>query len=208
MGAELSIPGFGWATPVSGVTLSPGGFPFEHSSNKDKLVHLLKNVKFDCTDPDKFYDMLISKFKQEVPSNDFDEIIETGSNCRQQLKWDVMSISPNLSFKLHAHPNCELIYVISGSIHEYRYQGPELSRDLLPIDKADAAKKVDLTSEASKFVLQSVAADGFIVNKPGSVHLSFTRNEKTVLLVLWSGRHADLASMGAALPLPEEVQPL
>ena len=32
-----------------------------------------------------------------------------------------MYIQPNLSFSLHAHPNCEAIYVLKGAIYEYRY---------------------------------------------------------------------------------------
>ena len=41
------------------------------------------------------------------------------SNSRQ-LRWDIMHIPANTAFKLHAHPNIEIIWVICGSIHEYR----------------------------------------------------------------------------------------
>ena len=36
------------------------------------------------------------------------------------LKWNIMSIAPNVQFQLHAHPNLELIWVVSGAMHEYR----------------------------------------------------------------------------------------
>ena len=36
------------------------------------------------------------------------------------LKWNIMSIAPDVRFQLHAHPNLELIWVVSGAMHEYR----------------------------------------------------------------------------------------
>ncbi len=50
--------------------------------------------------------------------NDF--LHHEGRSNERQLRWDIMYIPANLSFNLHAHPNIEIIWVLSGTIHEYR----------------------------------------------------------------------------------------
>lgn len=44
------------------------------------------------------------------------------SSQGRRLKWHIMIIKPNVSFKLHAHPNIELILVLNGTMHELRLQ--------------------------------------------------------------------------------------
>jgi len=150
------------------------------------------------------------------------ELLSTSTSNGRQIRWDVMKIGGNVSFSLHAHPNVELIYVVKGAIHEYRYtavspktifdpnddEGPDLSSPAVSSTATNSSISLPL------FVHQSVSAGGFIVNNKGSIHLSFTKeDEETILLVLWSGKHALLPSefqpQAGVLPaLPDEVIPL
>jgi hypothetical protein len=197
MGAELSIPGFGWASlPVEKVKLSKDGFFFRDDSTNKKLLELL-----EPTLPSSIYDEVISKLKSGVSKADFDEVLSTQGQSRgRKLRFDVMHIMANLSFSLHAHPNVEAIYVIKGAIHEFRYLGEDLDKEVL------LETKPRLAAKAEHFTRQQVDAGGWIVNTPGSVHLSFTRSEGADLLVLWSGSHLGLDGHHPALP--DDVQPL
>ena len=55
-------------------------------------------------------------------SAELSELRLLGTSNGRSLKWDIMHIKPNTSFRLHAHPNIEIIYVLDGAIYEYRYQ--------------------------------------------------------------------------------------
>lgn len=221
MGAELSIPGFGWATNGTSsttsargkVTLDPRGFVFDAATNRENLEKLLgESGSLSGTAPPReviSYAEVLSSLQAEVSESDYRELMSTnGTSCGQRMRFDVMSISPNTSFKLHAHPNVECIVVLKGAMHEYRYQGTNLTRErLLDLSSVQA----DLP--ASLFTLRTVTAPASLVNQPGSVHLSFTRDDpETLLLVLWSGSHwshfANAAPLHFTPPLPSNVQPL
>ena len=51
-----------------------------------------------------------------------DEMFAKGTSNNRKLKYDLMKILPNTAFKMHAHPNIEIIYVITGALHEFRLQ--------------------------------------------------------------------------------------
>ena len=149
-----------------------------------------------------------------------------------------MYIPANLSFNLHAHPNIEIIWVLSGTIHEYRLVNNTNPTDFVQVrfqslvhhiitylsylllnPQQYLAEREDKTSPSIKgpnlanvsdlqFVYNSVSAipeteltpeismerlrSAFIINEIGSIHLSFTRDEETILLVVWSGGHANV----------------
>jgi len=67
-------------------------------------------------------DSLAKYFEKTCTNDDLKEFFDTGLSNNRRLRWDIMYIAPNTSFKLHAHPNIELIYVIDGAIHEHRLQ--------------------------------------------------------------------------------------
>ena len=216
MGAELSaVPGFGWAnTSSSGggikrvVKMDPAGFVFDPATNEVALGELLRGRG---RVPAEVYPEMLAALKAQVSDADYRELMGTnGLNGTSCMRFDVMMISPNTSFQVHAHPNLECIMVLQGCIHEYRFLGPNLTRArLADLDKR--SPQPDLPS--SQFALRSVAAPNCLVNQPGSVHLSFTRDDpETVLLVLWSGSHwsnfANTVPLILSPPLPSEVQPL
>ena len=202
MGDEMSIPGFGWASPASPakkVWLSEEGFPF--SSDEANRAHISILVP---TLPSSIYDDVLINLKKGVALIDFEEATDTGKSHGRQLRFDFMSILPNLSFSLHAHPNVETIYVVKGVIYEYRYRGEDLTSEVYKNDGV----KPRLAAKADEFTRQQVDSGGWIINRPGSVHLSFTCSEGAELLVLWSGSHFALDGANEPLILPEDVLPL
>lgn len=210
MGSELSIPGFGWTTMSAtktqrSVKMDPKGFAFDAGINKQRLTDLLGPTM----PSDDFYEKCMQMLKDDLSPGDFQELVDSnGTSCGRSMRFDVMRISPNTSFKLHAHPNLEIIFVVKGAMHEYRFQGPNLPKDQLKDLKSCVP---DLPGE--KFALRRVAEGSFLINQPGSVHLSFTRDDpETVLLVLWSGLHwsefANKVPPMLSPPLPSEVLPL
>lgn len=211
---ELSEPGFGWASKATAskhdkVILDSRGFEFsiEPVVNAEKLGTLMD---VDSSTAKAQYQEMMSKLREGVSPSEFLELSASGTSCGRRLRIDLMTIEPNVSFSLHSHPNCECIAVLppTGEIFEYRLAdaeiGPSTRAQLTA--SVDECAKVDLTSHLTHFTLQSAAAGGYIINRPGSVHLSFTRSMPTRLLVLWSGAHFRLPSV--ALELPPEVHPL
>lgn len=70
-----------------------------------------------------FQQCLQNYFLSENPRYSFhyeDFITNKGISNQRPLRWDIMHIPSHLSFNLHAHPNIEIIWVIAGTIHEYR----------------------------------------------------------------------------------------
>lgn len=98
-------------------------------------------------------------------------------------------------FKLHAHPNLELIYSLKGTLHEIRMDGPPVGRQYDP-HPTDPEKVVgpDFTNVSKTWKFGSFSTGEYLVNECGSVHKSFTatNGEGAVLLTLWSGSHADI----------------
>lgn len=135
--ASIIRPGQGWATSKKRlVTLDENGgfitksdtlegfsgsFPSDFVRNhceKKSICFPFTNKEFGST----IINVLRSYFAARNIADEFDELLQTGRSNGREMKWDIMTISPNTSFKLHAHPNIEIIYVIDGAIHELRYE--------------------------------------------------------------------------------------
>lgn len=136
--SQISVPGYGWTKTkrVELVVLEEGGravtendviegFPTSYPGEfvrkfcSDSGVSCRFNTqKFSKA----INEVLASYFLSSPYEEDYIEFQSTGRSNGRQMKWDIMSIQPNTSFRLHAHPNIEIIYVIQGAIHEYRYE--------------------------------------------------------------------------------------
>lgn len=135
--ASITKPGHGWTTSKKRlVTLDengrfitksdtsegfsgsfPSDFVRDHCEKKG-ICFPYTNREFGST----IIEVLRSYFATHNIADEFDELMQTGRSNGREMKWDIMTISPNTSFKLHAHPNIEIIYVIDGAIHELRYE--------------------------------------------------------------------------------------
>lgn len=135
--ATPSDPGFGWATSKRRlVTLDENGrfvtesdmtegFPSSFPCNFVREFCAKKSIEFPFTNEEfsaTIKDVLTSYLSSHNLLEEYDEFCKTGKSNNRAMKWDIMTITPNTSFKLHAHPNIEIIYVIQGAIHEYRYE--------------------------------------------------------------------------------------
>lgn len=123
--------------------------------------------------------------------DDLQDLMKTSTSSGRQLQWSVMDIPPALQFKLHAHPNIELVYCAKGALHEIRMSGEPFCR------KFDADKEVkgpDLTLLDRSWYFDTLRQGEWLVNEVGSIHKSFTatNGDGCILLVLWGGAHADI----------------
>lgn len=130
-------PGFGWATSKKRlVTLDDNGrfvtesdmkegFPSSFPCDFVREFCAKRSIPFHFTNEEfsaTLREVLTSYLSLNHILHEYDEFCTTGKSNGRAMKWDIMTISPNTSFKLHAHPNIEIIYVIQGAIHEYRYE--------------------------------------------------------------------------------------
>jgi hypothetical protein len=243
--SPLSKPGFGWVSKgVDKVVIEDGGrvvsqddliagFPTEFPKNFVQSYCDKNGIDFHYADKDfpavinevldRFYSIESSNLRRtsswNALSSDYNEFRLTGKSNGREMKWDIMTIQPNTSFRLHAHPNLELAYVIKGVIYEYRYEGsplkdftsstdtsgPNLSQGVSGVfkQKYSSARSHERDSGIidSGLIAQNYDTnmnivkdnhEGFLLNEKGSVHLSFTKEEGACLLVLWSGSHANI----------------
>jgi hypothetical protein len=123
-------------------------------------------------------------------SQDFSQFLQSGRSNGREMSWTVISIPPNLSFPLHAHPSIEVIYVAKGVMHEVRLKGDAPTKDFgAQLEGPDLS---DRSSDA--FTHHAISQGEMLVNEIGSIHQSFTKDEGCVLLCLWSNAHADIST--------------
>ena len=132
-----------------------------------------------------------AKLSHENYSNDdLQEFLQTSLSSGRELKWAVMDIAPGTQFKLHAHPNIELIYFIRGALHEIRMSGE-------PFQRKFASGKVygpSLTQLDRSWYFGTHNQGKWLVNEVGSIHKSFTATSGSgcQLMCLWGGGQADI----------------
>lgn len=132
---------------------------------------------------------------QSLPSaagnDDLEEFMRTSTSCGRQLQWTVMECAPATQFKLHAHPNLELIYCARGALHGIRMSGAPFTRDFAATREVTGP---NLTQLDRSWYFETVNQGEWLVNEVGSLHKSFTatNGQGCVLLVLWGGSHADV----------------
>lgn len=55
---------------------------------------------------------------------EYDEFLRSGMVNGRQHGWVFLSIPPGVAYPLHAHPGLEMVYIVSGRLHEIRLQEP------------------------------------------------------------------------------------
>jgi hypothetical protein len=111
--------------------------------------------------------------RQRQPT-ELSEFLSTSKSNGKELQWAVLECQAACQFRLHAHPNLELIYCVAGSLFEIRRQQQQPDGDVWSFGTLQAGQ--------------------WLVNETDSIHKSFTATNSTgcTLLVLWSGSHANL----------------
>ena len=126
---------------------------------------------------------LRERFEAQGVVDELDAWLDTGLSNGRLLRLSVMAIKPNDWFCVHAHPNIELMQTLVGTLHEIRCGDPPT----LP----DGDEGPDLR-RALDWEAGTVPAGEFVVNAVGSVHQSFTEGDGALIVVLWSGCHANV----------------
>ena len=121
-------PGFGWTNfhnNKSKVIIYNGGYVQDLGSfvNAAKFIN---ETLGSSVDVESFDSNINSSLIDELGINRSNEvtheIFSMGTSNKRKLRFDLMKILPNTAFRMHAHPNVEIIYVISGDLHEFRLQ--------------------------------------------------------------------------------------
>jgi len=205
MGAHLSIPGFGWSNRAAhGSVEIYNGEGVDPTPSPQLVSFINETLQKNHEDDLKIIneDEFVVKMKEEMtkyfPSSDMTNVYSTGTSNGKKLKVCMMRISPNTAFKLHAHPNIEVIYCLKGCIREYRLVGLPLTiaQDRRVLDSNDFIKLNNgrrfeyRVCSSSNCILKDQsdkchAMGPFLFNETGSVHLSFTTDEGCLLLVIW-----------------------
>ena len=134
-----------------------------------------------------------AKLQTQSPfaNDDLVEFMSTCKSCGRQLQWTSMDCAPATQFKLHAHPNMELIYCARGALHEIRMSGEPFTRDFGPTGQVEGP---NLTTLDRSWYFATLKQGEWLVNEVGSIHKSFTatNGDGCLLLVLWGGSHANV----------------
>lgn len=201
MGGEWSKPGFGWTSSRSVVEVISGPelqvsrgtivLDVAHSLNEKSTAKALLNAE-----QMKWFEQRLQEAMSRLKPHEIEELQTTAKSNKRILKWDIMVIPKNTKFSLHAHPNIELIYIVSGTMHEYRYVPADMDHDVTTVDFPESGGKLHGPSMTSvlhhQFKHTSVHTNEVIVNSIGSIHLSYTKEDGATLIVLWGGSHANI----------------
>mmetsp|Transcript_37392 Transcript_37392/g.57386 ORF Transcript_37392/g.57386 Transcript_37392/m.57386 type:complete len:218 (-) Transcript_37392:339-992(-) len=131
--------------------------------------------------------------KQDKKDEEEDDLVEFlrdgGSSNHRTMKWSILECGPSCQFKLHAHPNIELLYCIQGQLHEVRMKGDALSTTRSRTTSNSSSSSLLSNKE---WYFSSLFEGQWLVNETGSVHKSFTSTSSGCRVwAMWSGSHAD-----------------
>lgn len=157
--------------------------------------------------------------------NDLLDLLQ--SQCQRSnqrtLQWGYMDCPSSFQFTLHAHPTIELVYCVTGALHEIRMQGEPFTKEFEPNEDANDDEAHDNNSKNKKtnklrgpnltelkrpWSFGTLSAGQWLVNEVGSIHKSFTATNATgscQLLVLWHGSHANVQYPPRTPNVPEAV---
>jgi hypothetical protein len=143
--------------------------------------------------------VVVEKWKKlatEGPDHELVEFLSTATSNGRRLKWDVMHCPSGTQFRLHAHPNLELIACCRGNLHEIRMTGEPITKTFETEQKDDetTTKGPSLSGLSRPWTFGTLSEGQWLVNPVGSIHKSFTATsgDGCVLLTLWSGCHANI----------------
>lgn len=136
-----------------------------------------KLIKKYLPKKNNFIKLWLKKLKK-LKLKDYNEFKRTNKSNSKSMYYDIITANKNTSFNLHMHPTIELIYVLKGKLYEDRFN---------KIISQNKIKIKDLTK--GKFIKKVNKKGTFLVNDIGSVHNAYTKNKKTILLVLWGRKH-------------------
>ena len=188
-------PGY-WQVSVRWALMRKFGFPeLPAGDNPYEKVEDRWQLEFSQDCVDSIHQRWASLVRQDDPSNDLLQFLSESTSNGRTLEWSVMDCKPGCQFKLHAHPNLELIYCIKGALHEVRMEGLPIEKEFETLeDDGTELKGPNLASLDRPWHFETLSAGQWLANEVGSVHKSFTATsgDGALLLVLWGGSHANI----------------
>jgi hypothetical protein len=115
----------------------------------------------------------------------FQEVLDTGKSCGNDMLWSILRIQPDRAFQLHAHPNIEINYVVKGTLHQKYIPANDFT---LPKELFGQKQVTNTALPFDSLQESCVRAGSMLLNLPGSTHQSFTKDEEVVLLCLFSSK--------------------
>jgi hypothetical protein len=154
-------------------------YKIKKASNIEKdILVCYKLIKKYLPKKNNFIKLWLKKFKK-LKSKDYNEFKKTNKSNNKSMYYDIITVKKNTSLNLHIHTTIELIYVLKGKLYEDRFN------KIISRNKINYIKNLP----KGKFVTKINKKGTFLVNDIGSAHNSYTRGEKTILLVLWGRKH-------------------
>lgn len=120
----------------------------------------------------------------------FQEVKKTGTSCARPISWIILIIEPNKAFKFHAHPNIEVDYVLKGELFQTAVVHETLDRSLF----GSGEITYDGFEQHPDIEESGCGPGDMLLNGPGSMHQTFTRDKGAVLLCLMSGKWTKIDS--------------
>lgn len=140
-------------------------------------------IEFDGEEFKRKYESLVD----EEFAQAFKEVQESATSCGRPIIWIILVIEPNKAFRFHAHPNIEIDYVLKGELFQTAIVNQKLERNLF------TSGEIVYDGWKNPEVEESGAGVGhMLLNKPGSAHQTFTKDEGATLLCLMSGKWTKL----------------
>jgi hypothetical protein len=121
----FSKPGFGWTQEDKNVVIISGHKLIDENISSSKVIDFVNSNCHKNLISETFWEKFSLAFHNYFRDESIEFMTELklyGTSNGRDMKWELMIIPPNKAFKLHAHPNIEVIYVVTGAIHEYRYE--------------------------------------------------------------------------------------
>jgi len=144
-------------------------------------------------------------FQQEECEHELDEFLSTGlsNEGSRTMHWVSLDIHPNRSFALHSHPNIEFVYIVEGTLWEWRLVDRSVEKkkrydpEEVIIDGEIHLRYVgpNLTSVdalGGTFEKKAYKEGEMFINTIGAVHQSFTQSEGAKLFAIWGDGNADV----------------
>lgn len=132
-------------------------------------------------------------FRESQYEEELENYFTTGLSNGRPLKLQVMILPPGMYCRIHAHPNIEFELTLHGTLQEFRWlwRVTPSSDDDGGVLTGDSPSGPEIAKQ-SPFVHNRVKKGQCMLNETGSVHQSFTEDDGCVILVLWSGCHANI----------------
>ena len=179
-----------WQVSAQWALLAKYGYLPDTLQDRYTKIKGRRQLEFSESDMDVIQRTWDKLKDQPADTDDLTELLHTGKSCGREIQWAVMDCPPATQFRLHAHPNIELVYCARGALHEIRMNGP-------PLVKKFATGKIsgpNLGNLNRPWYFDTLNEGEWLVNEVGSIHKSFTstNGDGCVLVVLWGGSHADI----------------